>query len=117
MVFIFLLASSAILCVMASWAILEAPNPHNIKKCIETKINKVNLCDKNNDYVNIKLVSPSFIKTLVVSEDASFYFHNGFDFHAPFGGYKKSGNGREWGEHGFEEYLEVKSIVGYDPAK
>lgn len=34
---------------------------------------------------------------------------------APFGGYKQSGNGREWGVHGFEEYLEVKSIFGYQP--
>ncbi|QCI13189.1 aldehyde dehydrogenase family protein [Pseudomonas putida] len=32
---------------------------------------------------------------------------------APFGGYKQSGNGREWGVHGLEEYLEVKSIFGY----
>lgn len=31
---------------------------------------------------------------------------------APFGGYKQSGNGREWGEIGFEEFLEVKSIFG-----
>lgn len=29
---------------------------------------------------------------------------------APFGGYKQSGNGREWGVFGFEEYLETKSI-------
>ncbi len=35
------------------------------------------------------------------------------DFHAPFGGYKRSGNGREWGEAGLREYLENKSIVGY----
>ena len=34
---------------------------------------------------------------------------------APFGGYKQSGNGREWGPHGMEEYLEVKSIYGYEP--
>ena len=41
------------------------------------------------------------------------YVNNGFDFHAPFGGYKKSGNGREWGEHGFHEYLEIKALIGY----
>ena len=34
------------------------------------------------------------------------------DFGAPFGGYKQSGNGREWGEHGFEEFLEVKAVMG-----
>ncbi|RPA65307.1 aldehyde dehydrogenase family protein [Gordonia oryzae] len=33
---------------------------------------------------------------------------------APFGGYKKSGNGREWGgDYGFEDFLEVKSLLGY----
>ncbi|WOH80404.1 aldehyde dehydrogenase family protein [Bradyrhizobium sp. BEA-2-5] len=31
---------------------------------------------------------------------------------APFGGYKQSGNGREWGRFGLEDYLEVKSIAG-----
>lgn len=40
------------------------------------------------------------------------WVNGGFDFHAPFGGYKRSGNGREWGEYGFHEYLEVKSIIG-----
>lgn len=35
------------------------------------------------------------------------------DFNLPFGGYKKSGNGREWGLHGFEEFLETKAIMGY----
>ena len=35
------------------------------------------------------------------------------DQKAPFGGYKQSGNGREWGEHGFEEFLETKAILGY----
>ncbi len=35
------------------------------------------------------------------------------DFMAPFGGYKQSGNGREWGDHGFTDFLEVKAIVGW----
>jgi aldehyde dehydrogenase (NAD+) len=34
------------------------------------------------------------------------------DFTVPFGGCKQSGNGREFGEWGFEEYLETKSILG-----
>ena len=36
------------------------------------------------------------------------------DSMAPFGGYKQSGNGREWGPEGIEEFLEVKSIYGYE---
>ena len=35
------------------------------------------------------------------------------DFSAPFGGYKQSGNGKEWGPFGFDEYLEIKAVVGY----
>jgi aldehyde dehydrogenase (NAD+) len=38
------------------------------------------------------------------------------DFNAPFGGYKQSGNGREWGDHGLEEFLEVKAVLGYNAA-
>jgi aldehyde dehydrogenase (NAD+) len=41
--------------------------------------------------------------------------NDGFDFRAAFGGYKRSGNGREWGEFGFHEYLEIKSLLGYQP--
>ena len=38
------------------------------------------------------------------------------DMSAPFGGYKQSGNGREWGKYGFEEFLEIKAVLGYQPA-
>ena len=34
------------------------------------------------------------------------------DLMTPFGGYKQSGNGREWGAHGFTDYLEIKAVAG-----
>ena len=37
------------------------------------------------------------------------------DQSAPFGGYKMSGNGREWGEFGFEDFLEIKAVMGSMP--
>jgi aldehyde dehydrogenase (NAD+) len=43
--------------------------------------------------------------------------NHAFDMNAPFGGYKRSGNGREWSEFGFHEYLEIKGTLGYAPNK
>jgi aldehyde dehydrogenase (NAD+) len=39
----------------------------------------------------------------------------GTDVAAPFGGYKQSGNGREWGAHGFHDFLETKAVMGFNP--
>jgi aldehyde dehydrogenase (NAD+) len=39
------------------------------------------------------------------------------DFAGCFGGYKQSGNGREWGEAGLEEFLELKAIFGYEAGR
>jgi aldehyde dehydrogenase (NAD+) len=38
------------------------------------------------------------------------------DVNAPFGGYKQSGNGREWGREGLKEFLETKALMGYSSA-
>jgi aldehyde dehydrogenase (NAD+) len=38
------------------------------------------------------------------------------DMNTPFGGFKMSGNGREWGEHGLRDFLEVKAMLGADAA-
>ena len=36
-----------------------------------------------------------------------------WDLFAPFGGYKQSGNGREYADWGIHDFLEIKGIVGY----
>ena len=40
----------------------------------------------------------------------------GQDYCSPFGGYKQSGNGREWGEFGLLDFLEIKVVNGFYPA-
>ncbi len=40
----------------------------------------------------------------------------GLDLNVPFGGYKQSGNGREFGDYAFSEFLELKSVLGWTPA-
>jgi aldehyde dehydrogenase (NAD+) len=38
------------------------------------------------------------------------------DYNTPFGGFKRSGNGREYGEHGLRDFLEIKAMLGVDAA-
>lgn len=61
------------------------------------------------DMTNIRAVA-SQLRVGQVSINGS-----GGDATAPFGGYKLSGNGREVGDYGFHEYLEIKAILGYTP--
>ena len=65
-----------------------------------------------------RLVLPTNLETVryVASQIKSGQVHLNyppFDPRAPFGGFKQSGNGREYGVEGLKEYLEVKSILGY----
>ena len=61
---------------------------------------------------------PNVAKTIVRKVRAGSVFVNsgGLDFNSPFGGYKQSGNGREFGKFGLEEFMETKSVIGELPA-
>jgi aldehyde dehydrogenase (NAD+) len=62
--------------------------------------------------------NPAEAKKLVRKIRAGSVFVNsgGLDMNSPFGGYKQSGNGREFGKFGLEEFMEVKSVIGELPA-
>ncbi len=49
-------------------------------KCLTTKMFKVNLCPSNPNYVRFKQIPKHFFQALILSEDASFYSHKGFDW-------------------------------------
>ena len=61
---------------------------------------------------------PGVAKQIVGRIRAGSVFVNagGLDFNSPFGGYKQSGNGREFGKFGLEEFTEKKSVIGDLPA-
>jgi len=55
---------------------------------------------------------PAALKIAKQMQSGQCYIQGGsFSIHAPFGGYKQSGNGREWAEDGLHEYLETKAII------
>ena len=55
----------------------------------------------------------SYIATKIRAGNININGQSG-DLNTPFGGYKQSGNGREWGAYGFEDYLEIKAINGLE---
>jgi len=57
---------------------------------------------------------PSVAKDVALKIRAGSVFVNagGLDFNSPFGGYKQSGNGREFGKFGLEEFMEKKAMIG-----
>lgn len=62
--------------------------------------------------------NPAEAKKLVRLLRAGSIFVNsgGLDFASPFGGYKQSGNGREFGKFGLAEFMETKAVIGELPA-
>ncbi|MBW8640704.1 aldehyde dehydrogenase family protein [Hoeflea sp. WL0058] len=66
----------------------------------------------------VQSTDPKKAREIANRMQAGRVYYNGapFDRALPFGGYKQSGNGREFGRFGFEEYLEVKALLGFPDA-
>jgi len=71
---------SSILCIYGLVVFLQTKTIENPKKCFTTSMNKVRLCSSSAQYVFYKEVPEHFFHSLILSEDASFYSHKGFDW-------------------------------------
>lgn len=58
----------------------KSPDVSNIRGCFTTSMYQIKLCPSSNTYTSISEISELLIKAIIVSEDASFYIHDGFDF-------------------------------------
>ncbi len=76
LILIFILIPGAVGTVI--W--MKIPSDQDIRGCIITKMYKVNLCPKSGQYVALKNISPYLSKTIILTEDSSFYDHQGFDW-------------------------------------
>jgi monofunctional glycosyltransferase len=62
------------------WVYLQTQKIEDPKKCFITKMYGINLCPGSSKYVTYQQVPTLFFRALIMSEDASFYIHHGFDW-------------------------------------
>lgn len=65
---------------VASIFLGQIPSDKEIRSCLTTKLYQVKLCPGSSTYVKYSQISPYLVKAVVLTEDSSFWQHNGFDF-------------------------------------
>lgn len=70
---------AALIALIIIYVLIQIPSEKQIKGCIKTTMFEVDLCPKNNNYVALKNISNYLQRTIILTEDSSFYTHNGFD--------------------------------------
>lgn len=73
---------SLLVCGLTLLAVMifgQIPSAKEIRGCMKTKMYGVDLCPGNAAYSRYDSISPYLIKTVVLTEDSSFWSHNGFD--------------------------------------
>lgn len=72
------------------------PSINNINDCFKTSMFQVELCPKKSSYISFSQIPKHLVATLIASEDASFYFHKGFDWDEIKDSLEKSFDAGRW---------------------
>lgn len=78
---LFPLCLMGLIVTLALWFWLSLPNVNKLRSCIVTAMHQIKLCPDNPDYLTLDQISPIAIRAILVSEDAGFFQHQGFDWH------------------------------------
>lgn len=78
---LFVFSVIALIGTAAGAILLTLPDVHQLEKCFTTVMYEVKLCPSSPNYVKLNEISPYVIHAVIVSEDGSFYSHQGFDWH------------------------------------
>ncbi len=81
LIFCSLLFITITFCSLRAYYLVQDINISDLNKCFKTKMFQVYLCPGGNDYVQKQSISKHFINLIIISEDAAFYSHKGFDWH------------------------------------
>jgi monofunctional glycosyltransferase len=82
--------------VLALIAYRSVPSTENINGCFTTSMFQVELCPKKASYVRYNQLPKHLVSSLIASEDASFYFHKGFDWDEIKDSFEKSMDAGRW---------------------
>lgn len=77
----FIAAAVLILYVLVDYSLQELPKLEQLNHCVKTTMFKVDLCPGSPSYVKIDHIADIFLHSVIVSEDAAFFTHNGVDTH------------------------------------
>jgi monofunctional glycosyltransferase len=84
------------LTITAVVAYFSIPSVNNINDCFTTSMYQVELCPKNKNYVRYAQLPKHLVGSLIAAEDASFFFHNGFDWDEIKDSFEKSMDAGRW---------------------
>jgi monofunctional glycosyltransferase len=94
--FIFFVIVAMVIAVFALVAYRSIPPTANINDCFTTSMFQVELCPKKSSYVRYNQLPKHLVSSLIASEDASFYFHKGFDWDEIQDSLEKSMDAGRW---------------------
>lgn len=94
--FIFLLTMTLVMGAFALVAYRSIPSTANINDCFTTSMYQVEICPKKSTYVRYNQLPKHLVSSLIASEDASFYFHKGFDWDEIKDSLEKSMDAGRW---------------------